>query len=231
MFNILIILLHRPFVSEGNLHSTSSSIALNAFSVCSAAAFEIDFVLQTYERMFCLKMTPYIISYATYVSATIHVRLAAQTERGSRAHKALRRCLDVLEVHQTHCWSPRRAKRVIDGLVARLGVVVDSGVLIGESYDLTSSNIDIDAIIQTFSREQPAAEISVQQLPISLEMGEAFSNGSALQPSEMAIHDNDLLNEHTMPQNDDDMGCLYDPIFGINGSFFEDFDLTFGDDM
>ncbi|RDW61641.1 hypothetical protein BP5796_11533 [Coleophoma crateriformis] len=231
-FNVVIILLHRPFVSEGHLHFASSSIALNAFSVCSAAAFEIDYISRTYERSFCLKTTPYIISYAIYVSATIHVRLAIQRERGSDAHRALRRCLHVLEIHQAHCWSARRAKRVIEGLITHMGVVVDNGDFLGESSVLMS-NINIDAIIRTFAREQPLAEAPTRHSPSNLEKGDArsgFSN-SALQLPEMATSDHNLLNEQIMQMNGYDIGLQYDPIFGFNGSAFDYLNLPSGDDL
>ncbi len=131
MCNFLVILLHRPFVSDGHLHSKNLSTAREAFSICSVAAFEVDQILQVYEQAFCLKATPYIISYATYVSATIHVHLAAQGYSEDDAQSALQRCVDVLKVHQTVFWSSRRAKLVIDGLIARMGVILRSG----ESHD------------------------------------------------------------------------------------------------
>ena len=87
MFNVCIILLHRPSVSEGYLHLKSTFIASGAFSKCSAAAFEIDQIPKTYEKSFCFKSA--IMSHTTYVSATIHTRLAALREWGSEAHMAL----------------------------------------------------------------------------------------------------------------------------------------------
>ena len=78
MFNVLIILVHRPFASDSRLNLTSSSIALEAFLKCSLAAFEVDRILRIYERSYFLTQTHHMVSYATYVRATIHVRLAAQ---------------------------------------------------------------------------------------------------------------------------------------------------------
>lgn len=79
---------------------------------------------------------PHIIYYATYVSATIRVRLAAQRERGFDAHKALRRCADILEVQQNVCWSPRRAMRAIGALITRMGVILDDGEPPAQTSDL-----------------------------------------------------------------------------------------------
>ncbi|EHK99591.1 putative Nitrogen assimilation transcription factor nirA [Glarea lozoyensis 74030] len=124
LFNVLIILIHRPYVSDGHLQSMSSSVVLDSFSKCAIAAFEIDNILKKYEQYYCLKTAPYIMSYATYVSATIHVRLAAQRNGPSDAHEALRNCVKVLNLQQSVGWAPKRAKRVIDVLITRLGVVL-----------------------------------------------------------------------------------------------------------
>ncbi|CZR54255.1 related to pathway-specific regulatory protein nit-4 [Phialocephala subalpina] len=232
MFNVLIILLHRPFVSDGHLNSTSSIIALNAFSICPAAAFEIDQLLRTYGQPFCFKATPYIMSYATYVSATIHVRLAAQREHGSDAHKALQRCLDVLEKQQSSCWSPRRAKLVIHALIARMGVVLEATESRAEMSDLTS-DFDIDAIIRTFARDQRPAESTAEQLPSGLGAGCMVGStfNSAFPSSNIVINGSELLNEQTASMTDSDLDLLYDPIFGFNGSAFDDLDFGFGSDL
>lgn len=125
MFNVLVILLHRPFVSDGHLQCTSPSVAFDSFVTCASAATEIDRILRAYGRSFSIKTSPYILSYATYVSATIHVRMAAQQQSGSEAHKSLRTCLHVLNEHQQMCYAARRAKRVIHSIMERMGVVVD----------------------------------------------------------------------------------------------------------
>lgn len=104
MFNVLLILLHRPFVSEGHLHSTSRSIPANSFVVCAQAATRIVQLLRTYEKTFSIRHAPYLIAYATYVSATIHVRIAAQLGPGSEAYTCLRTCLNVFMKNQETNW-------------------------------------------------------------------------------------------------------------------------------
>ncbi|KAK9257727.1 fungal-specific transcription factor domain-containing protein [Lipomyces tetrasporus] len=125
MYNVLVILLHRPFVSDGHLQSTSLSVAFDSFVTCTSAATEIGHILGAYGRAFWIMTSPYIISYATYVSATIHVRMAAQRQPGSEAHKSLQTCLYVLNEHQQVCHAARRAMRVIRSIMERMGVVVD----------------------------------------------------------------------------------------------------------
>ena len=133
MYNSLIILLHRPFVSDGHLQSASETTARDAFSKCVAAAFEVNRLLQVYKQHFCLNSVPYFISYATYVSATIHVRLAAQTELGSAAHQCLKMCLDTLAEQQHRCHAPRRTLAILLGLSKKLGVDVGNVPLINSA--------------------------------------------------------------------------------------------------
>ncbi|KAH8590539.1 fungal-specific transcription factor domain-containing protein [Bisporella sp. PMI_857] len=100
MYNVLLILLHRPFVSEGHLHSISPSIASNSFSVCAQAASRTVQLLRNYEKTFSIRHAPYLIAYATYVAATIHVRIAAQLGPGSEAYNSLRTCCSVFAKNQ-----------------------------------------------------------------------------------------------------------------------------------
>ncbi|KAK9486439.1 fungal-specific transcription factor domain-containing protein [Lipomyces starkeyi] len=230
MFKVMMILLHRPFVSDGHLQSTSPSVASEAFSICSVAASEIDHILRTYERYFCLRSSPYIISYATYVSATIHVRIAAQRTTGSEAHKSLRRCVDVLNIHQTVCWSARRAKRIVDILIARMGVVLDTEALDGSSHRILS-DIDIIAIMRTFAAEQQSGDhqsSQPQQQRADIDQPDlAVADGSTLQTMDLDanVSNANILSGENTNLTGDYSYFLYDPIFGFNGSTFDDFDL------
>lgn len=122
MYNVLLILLHRPFVSEG--HLATPSVTSNAFSVCTLAATDIVRLLVAYDRSFSIKRAPYLISYATYVAATIHVRIAAQKEVNSEAHTYLAGCLKVFKQNQETNAAVRRAHAVINNLMKKLKVEV-----------------------------------------------------------------------------------------------------------
>lgn len=124
MYNVILILLHRPFVSDGHLHTTSPDIAVNSFVVCAAAAKTIVQLLQSYHRAYSIKRAPYLISYATYVAATIHVRIAAHRGPTSEAHASLRACLSVFNENQETNWAARRAKSVILNLLKRMKVPI-----------------------------------------------------------------------------------------------------------
>ncbi|KAI1059817.1 hypothetical protein LB506_008904 [Fusarium annulatum] len=130
LFNSLIILIYRPFLSEGHLTSASTTVAPEAFFNCVTAAIEIHQILQIYKQHFCFRTAPYFISYATYVSATIHVRMAAQKSPGSQAHACLRNCLEILSEQQTWCHAPKRTMKILLGIMNRLGVNVGEFVAI-----------------------------------------------------------------------------------------------------
>lgn len=188
MFNVLVILLHRPFVSDGHLQCTSPSDVFDSFVTCATAAAEIDHILHAYGRAFRIESSPYFIAYATYVGATIHVRMAAQRQPGSEAHKSLRACLHVLSKQQRVYHTPGTGIRVIHSLMKRMGVVVDDheSVRLGSersgppdvttwvpnqndqdfSGDISSSNTgDIEHASRIAPAEfQPAVDLALQDL-------------------------------------------------------------------
>ncbi|KAF4120593.1 Pfam:BB1 [Geosmithia morbida] len=122
MYDALMILLYRPFVSGGHLGAVSESAARQAFAHCASAAIDTHRTLQLYRQHFGTDTTPYSISYAAYVSATIHVRMAAQSAPGSPAHERLGTCLDTLRGQKMFGRAPERTLRILRGLAARMGV-------------------------------------------------------------------------------------------------------------
>ncbi|KAJ5291268.1 hypothetical protein N7478_000519 [Penicillium angulare] len=122
LYNVLLIILHRPFVAEGHLHTTDPSVAVSSFTTCTVAANRIIHLLRAYDHAFSIRRAPYLISYATYVAATIHVRVAAQREGGSQAHTSLRTCLDIFQKNKETNYAVRRAENVILHLMDRMGV-------------------------------------------------------------------------------------------------------------
>ncbi|UKZ48229.1 hypothetical protein TrVGV298_002465 [Trichoderma virens] len=127
MYYVLIILLHRPFVADGHLHNMSRSISVNSFIECASAASNIVSLLRAYDQAFSVRRAPYLISYATYVAATIHTRIAAKRAHASKEHRNLETCLAVFRENQATNWAVRRANLVIRNLMKRLGVSIDEG--------------------------------------------------------------------------------------------------------
>jgi hypothetical protein len=179
MYNVLMILLHRPFVADGHLYSTSRAISVNSFMSCATASNQIIHLLRAYDKAFSVRRAPYLISYATYVAATIHARIAAKRGPGSDAHSSLEACLAVFRENQETNWAVRRANAIVQGLMKRLGVTVsEHGELqlerdtSGSSSQSTPStsfgraegrehsihSLDIDGIIQSFVREQESSQ-------------------------------------------------------------------------
>ena len=83
--------------------------------------------MMAYDRTFSTARAPYLIAYATYVSATIHTRIAAQTGPASEALVNLKRCLAVLDRNQTTNWGVSSARMSLGNLITRLGVECDIG--------------------------------------------------------------------------------------------------------
>jgi len=247
--NVLLILLHRPFVADGHLQSKPTSVAVSSFLACAAAATEITNILRSYDRAFSFRRAPYLMSYATYVSATIHVRIAAQREQGSEAHACLITCLQMLKANEETNWAVRKASHVIHDLMNRMNVSVtdNSGMppaagsathlpistmmapaIVLDAQEDTWPDLDIDAIIQSFMREQ-------QALPSDRTMlGTALSNTAVyLSPNTMHQQDQQKQvwnglhssNSTTTTQFDgtdawqeDYLQSASDMLFGFNGS-------------
>ncbi|RGP69104.1 nitrogen assimilation transcription factor nit-4 [Fusarium longipes] len=125
MYNVLVILLHRPFVADGHLYNTFRSISVDSVIKCSAAASRICSLLRAYHRAFSVRRAPYLISYATYVAATIHCRIAAKNGKGSTAYTNLMTCLAVFKENQETNSAVQKAAVIIHRLMSKYGVVVD----------------------------------------------------------------------------------------------------------
>jgi hypothetical protein len=198
MYNVLLILLHRPFVSDGHLHSNARSITVNSLLVCANAATAITQVLRIYHQAFSVRRAPYLIAYATYVSSTIHVRIAAKRTPGSDAHKSLATCLAVFRVNQETNWAARRARNIVESLARKLNVQLPdtSGALMLTNTEAPpnypavatpahvepqyyvhndpswqqgfSPTMDVDAIIQSFAREQDQPQVHMMEpMPVT----------------------------------------------------------------
>ena len=112
MYYVLQILLHRPFVSEGHLQSALPTVALESFSSCVGAADSIAQYLDSYNRAHTFKKLPYFLFYASYVSATIHVRIAAQKQLETNAYAYLRTCFQIFDSDMEGNSAAARAKAV-----------------------------------------------------------------------------------------------------------------------
>lgn len=122
MYHVLQILLHRPFLSNGHLHTQLPNMALDSFSTCASAAASIALYLESYERVHTFLRVPYFLFYAAYVSATIHVRIAAQKNIETNAISHLRTSLRVFDANRNERSSGQKAKSRLERLMIQLGV-------------------------------------------------------------------------------------------------------------
>ena len=109
-------------MSYGHLQSVLPEVALDSFSTCAAAANCIAQYLESYNRIHSFKFAPFFLFYASYVSATIHVRIAAQRHLNSDAFACLRTCLLVFDQNELNNPAVKKAKAVIQQLMDRMGV-------------------------------------------------------------------------------------------------------------
>lgn len=140
MYYVLQILLHRPFVSEGHLQCALPTVALDSFSSCVAAADSIAQYLDSFNRAHTFKKAPYFLFYASYVSATIHVRIAAQKQLETNAYAYLRTCFLVFDVNGDSNNAAAKAKAVIQQLMNRMGVSLPNE----EPLQSTSADVQQD---------------------------------------------------------------------------------------
>ena len=240
LYHVQVILLHRPFVSEGHLHTADPSVALSSFTTCTAAAFSITQILQAYDNTFSIQRAPYLISYATYVAATIFVRVAAQREGASRAHASLQNCLDVFKKNQETNWAVRRAHNVILHLMDRMGVRLETQTVTPTSPleqpsrnlaippdsnlqgpapvtnenppELEASALDIDMIIQSFIRPQSK---NFEAQAATGEQGESsFMNSAVTHPDGQGT----IAPASPVTEDLHDYMLFDDMLFGFNGS-------------
>lgn len=169
MYHVLTILLHRPFVADGHLYNTSRSISVNSFITCASAADSIVGVLRAYDKVFSVRHAPYLISYATYVAATIHVRIAAKRSTESQARECLETCMSVFRENRETNWAVRRAQTIVEGLMTRLGVSLrqghDNSQPRGRTPHTTRAQALAPAAQQYFGRTEKPSRVSQNHSP------------------------------------------------------------------
>lgn len=70
---------------------------------------------------------PYMLSYATYIGATIHARIVAQKGKSSTSFQSLMLCRNVLEEHQSFYGAAGKAKESLERLCDHLGIDAAQG--------------------------------------------------------------------------------------------------------
>ncbi|KAJ5166231.1 uncharacterized protein N7482_005012, partial [Penicillium canariense] len=121
--NVLTILSQRPlFIGSNRGHARDPSTAYEAINMCTTAANQIVQILRDYSQNFSITTAPYMLSYATYISATIHARIVAQKGRNSNSFHSLLLCRNVLREHRRLYGAAGKAVANLDKLVGHLGI-------------------------------------------------------------------------------------------------------------
>lgn len=160
MWNALRVLLHRPLLSDGDLQTNFPTTSKSSFAACSEAATNIVDIVRLYDKAFSVRRAPYLISYATYVAATVHVRIAATQQASSQAHECLRACFFVFDQNSETNYAVRKASMVVEVLCKRMGVLDwDRGHRAGGRSNDTNQPLHVNSSAQ-HNLDDPSAHNS-----------------------------------------------------------------------
>ncbi|OOF91796.1 hypothetical protein ASPCADRAFT_509779 [Aspergillus carbonarius ITEM 5010] len=124
LYNVLIIFSNPPLVFERNGGSSRSRPAHEGVAACTGAANQIAQILRDYCQHYSIASAPYMLSYATYISATIHAHIAAQKGPESSAFQSLLFCRRILIEHTRLYAAAGKARANLDKLLERLQVAI-----------------------------------------------------------------------------------------------------------
>ena len=137
--------------------------AKEALIACMAAAGEIAQILQMYERCYAPETSTFLLSYAAYISANFSVQVLSRgIDHGSL--NSLKVCLHALEKHDMVHTAAKRAKVIIEALIARAHLNIgDRGAAAAslEQQDWTSP----DGIASTLVQCDDASSMTVHNDP------------------------------------------------------------------
>lgn len=105
-------------------------MAHESITASTAAANQTVQIVRDYAQHYAIGSAPYILSYATYVSATIHARIVAHKGRGSVSFQSLIFCLNTLEQQRDTYTAAIKARQNLYRLMDNLDVsaAVDSSM-------------------------------------------------------------------------------------------------------
>jgi hypothetical protein len=176
---VLIILLHRPLITGSHGGAINPATIHESVNACTGAANQIVQILRDYSQHFSLSTAPYMLSYATYISATIHARIVAQKGSNSTVFQSLLMCRNILIEHRRLYAAAGKARENLDKLISHLGISTDE-------------NERSDGSGQTFIRENVMMDESAD---ITTELGladRALEFGSPIMNMNLELSDLDL---------------------------------------
>lgn len=125
MYNALIILAQRPLITDTYC---SASLAHESMTTSTAAANQILRIVHDYSSRYSIGSSPYLLSYSTYISATIHALVVAQKGQESSSSQSLAFCMSVLRDQLPLYAAAGKAQENLGKLMMHLGISADDGV-------------------------------------------------------------------------------------------------------
>ncbi|KAL1954813.1 hypothetical protein VTO42DRAFT_543 [Malbranchea cinnamomea] len=154
LYHSLIILLHRPFISDGHLRS--AVVPASSWERCTSAARSITHIALSYQSAYTLRSAPYILSYAVYVACTIHVRNAAATEinHPGENSRMLSSSLSMLDELSRPNAGVSKPASIIRKLMVTNGLKLSTEPVLDTRSPLS---LDLDAILRMFPSRSPVS--------------------------------------------------------------------------
>ncbi|KAH6952874.1 fungal-specific transcription factor domain-containing protein [Fusarium avenaceum] len=169
LYHSLIILAHRPFISDG--HIRSNTTPGRSWEQCTIAARCITSIASVYRSTYGLNGAPYVLAYTVYVACTIHVRNAASRHEPGDHMSLLRpslQCLDELCTANPGVVKPANSiRRLIEANKLNLST---------EEASSTEREITADLEISTFPDSIPtlSSEFRMEDIDFSLPLDPLF---------------------------------------------------------
>lgn len=203
LYQSLIILLHRPFISDGHLRA--ATVPLRSWEQCTLAAGKISAVARCYKQAYGLFKAPYIMAYCIYVASTIHVRNVASEGVGAQHASLLTSNLDYLEEMCSTNPGVKRPASIIRKLISANHIDLGLGELFpADHHRRWEKEIQLTASDKTDSPSQPASQFDLEFIfgtfPGTTDLlGHGHGQGQV--PHGMAL----------------DIDSIVDPLFGLMG--------------
>lgn len=201
LYHSLVILLHRPFISDGHLRQLVADAPVRAcWERCTAAARHITIILQAYRDAYGLLAAPYLVGYAAYVACTIHVRNAAaqaQEHGGENQAAYLSASLGALDAICAANPGLNKPAGIIRRLMSVNGLDVGTGMYADDTLAVVSDEPQGNMVFS----DDPASGVNWTAIL------ETFPSGKATEPYGNT--------SSTYASEEPASGTVLDPLFGL----------------
>jgi hypothetical protein len=147
-YHYLVILLHRPFISDGRFRSTRPTE--NSWHRCTKAAIRITSILNRFKELYTLRKAPYLIGYAAYLACTIHVRNGALPS-GGNGQRMARETLNMLDELIVGIPGIASLERMIRDLIRGNGIIDKNSLFYSSIYVFPVLLVLMDLLLTNYS--------------------------------------------------------------------------------